>query len=223
MPFTLSHALEPSIDIRGTTNPASNLSIGDEPLGLGAVVSGKSGSLATITAISGGVATIGNLSGFSDSDVGKFIQFTGASNAGNNGTFLIVQVNSSSSVNVSNSGAIFPDANSGVINWTERYPYSLQDDLNYIRTDRALIKGTTYSADIPTYQRPTAIGTNISANLSNIAGKTTDAVIFNANKALYQETVAFGNTKITINSTGNLKHANVPTNAPRPRFQDEMI
>lgn len=218
MPFTLSHALEPSIDIRGTTNPASNLSLNDEPLGLGAVVSGKSGFLATITSVSSGIATIGNLSGFSDSDVGKFIQFTGASNAANNGTFLIVQVNSASSVNVNNSGAVFPDANSGSISWTERYPYSLQDDLNYVRTDRALIKGTTYSAAIPTYQRPTAIGTNVSANLSNIAGKTTDAVIFNANRAFYQATVVLSNSRITLTSAGNLKHANSTDTSGVPVF-----
>lgn len=218
MPFTLSHALEPSIDIRGTTSPASNLSISDEPLGLGAVVPGKSGVSSTITAVNSGIATIGGLSGFSDSDVGKFIQFTGANNAGNNGTFLIVQVNSASSVNVNNSGAIFPDANSGTINWVERYPYSLQDDLNYVRTDRAAIKGTTYSANIPTYQRPTAIGTNVSANLSNIAGKTTDAVIFNANRVFYQATVALSDSRITVNSTGNLKHVNTTDTSGIPIF-----
>ena len=56
--------------------------------------------------------------------------------------------------------------------WTERNPYSLQDDLNYERTDRAAIKGVGYDAPIPTYQRPTAVGTNVPANLSNIATKT---------------------------------------------------
>jgi hypothetical protein len=71
---------------------------------------------------------------------------------------------------------------------------TLEDDLNYIRTDRKLIKGTTNCYDnLPTYEKPNAIGTDINVNLTNIADKTTDVRVF-----IFRRTL---NNVVTSNST----------------------
>jgi hypothetical protein len=68
----------------------------------------------------------------------------------------------------------FSEAYAGT--WKINAPYALEDDVNFERTDRRLIKGTTnYYDAVPTYERPSAVGTAVPANLSNIAGKTLDA------------------------------------------------
>ena len=113
----------------------------------------------------------------------------------------------SSSVKVANAAGVASDAYSGSISWTERAPYTLEDDLNYVRTDRAAIKGVAFSAAIPLYQRPTAVGTDVPANLSNIAGKTTDAKALVINRKFSAVTTAATDTFITLTDTGNMKHA----------------
>lgn len=207
MTTTRLNALDQALDIAGSLIQSSSMTLVDEPNALGAVVSGQAGSAANVTTIGAGLVTITGLTGMTIASVGRFLSISGAASSGNNGTFLIVTYNSSNSVNVANASAIASDANNGSISWIERQPYSLEDDLNFIRTDRAAIKGTVFSAAIPTYQRPTAIGTNVPANLSNIAGKTTDAQGFIFPRVFRAATATNSTTFTTITSTGNLKHS----------------
>lgn len=201
--------LEQNVDIGGTTNHSDTLVSSEEPLGLGARVSGQSGSTASLTAFSGGLVTITGLTGMVTNSDGRFITISGAATPANNGTFEIVSFLSATSVQYSNSSATVPDANNGSISWIERNSYMLEDDLNYARTDRRLIKGTTNWYDpVPTYIRPTATSTSVDAHLTNIAGKTTDATGFITERVFYNVGVGIGNTKVTINSVGNLKHSN---------------
>lgn len=202
------NTLDQALDIAGSLAQSQSMVLADEPSGFGPAISGQTGSAASITTLSGIALTITGLTGMTSASVGRFLTIGGASNASNNGTFLIIAYNSSTSVNVSNGLGVASDPSSGSIIWTEREPYRLEDDINYIRSDRKLIKGTTNWYDaVPTYTRPTATSTNVPANLTNIAGKTTDAVAYVVNRAFYGQTVAATNTQVTVSSTGNLKHA----------------
>jgi hypothetical protein len=130
---TLSQAL----DIKGSENQDSSMNLSDEPLGLGTAIIGQSGVIASITV--GAVVVVSGLTGMSADSIGRFLTISGAANANNNGSFLIDSFNNASSVNIINALAA-TDANNGAISWIERNPYSLEDDINYIRTDRANIK-----------------------------------------------------------------------------------
>lgn len=207
MPTTRLNALDQALDVAGSLTQSSSLTLSEEASFLGSIVSGQTGSAANITTFSSGLVTLTGLTGMTVSSVGRFMTISGAASGGNNGTFLIAAYVSATSVSVANASGVASDANSGSIVWTERNPYSLQDDLNYVRTDRAAIKGAAFSAAIPTYQRPTAVGTNVPANLTNIAGKTTDAKALVINRRFPNASVAATDTGITISSTGNLKHA----------------
>jgi hypothetical protein len=201
------NALNQALDIAGSLFQTSTLTLADEMNGLGSPLAGQIGASASVTTVGAGNATITGLTGMSVGSVGMFLTLSGASSSGNNGTFLIDSFISATSVTVSNPSAVASDGNNGSIAWTERNPYSLQDDLNYERTDRSAIKGVGYDAPIPTYQRPTAVGTNVPANLSNIATKTTDAVAYNVNRAIFGIAVQDGYTQVTISSAGSFKHA----------------
>jgi hypothetical protein len=219
MPFPRQNALDQALDIAGSLFQTQTMVESEEPSGFGAPITGQTGAAASVTAFGAGVATITGLTGMTTDSVGRFLTVTGAASGGNNGTFLIITLNSATSVDISNPTGVAPDANNGAIVWTERWPYRLEDDVNYIRTDRKLIKGTTNWYDaIPTYTRPTATGTSVPANLSNIAGKTTDAVAYNVNRAFYGQTVAATNTLVTVTSVGNLKHADTTDRTGVPVF-----
>jgi len=168
----IDNRLDPALDIAGSLNQQENLVKNEEPLQYGSRIPGQIGFTASI--INSGVVTISGLSGMTDQSVGRFLTLFGATNSNNNGTFLITLFNSPTSVDIKNDNAV-NDLNNGHINWIERKSYSLEDDLNYIRTDRADIKGVGYSADVPTYFRCDDSVTPIPANLANIAGHTTDA------------------------------------------------
>lgn len=212
------NVLDQALDIAGSLVQSATMTLADEPNFLGAPFAGQTGSTASITTVAAGDATLTGLTGMTVASVGHFLTISGAANSGNNGTFLIDSFISSSSVTVSNPNAVASDPNNGSIGWAERNPYSLQDDLNFERTDRAAIKGVAYSAPIPTYQRPTAVGTDVFANLSNIATKTTDAVAYNVNRAFFGITVAAIDTLVTLSSAGNLKHADTVDNTGIPCF-----
>jgi hypothetical protein len=219
MTSTRLNALDQALDIAGSLTQSATATLANEPLGLGAALSGQTGATASITTFSGGLVTLTGLTGMTTQSVGQFLTISGAASAGNNGTFLIAAYVSATSVSVANASGVASDANSGSISWTERQPYSLEDDLNFVRTDRAAIKGVAFSAAIPTYQRPTAIGTNVPANLSNIASKTLDAHAWVVNRKFENAAVADTNTFITITSVGNLKHADA-TNRTGVPIQD---
>jgi len=76
-----------------------------------------SGATASITAAAGGKMTLTGLTGITRSMIGYGLVITGAASGGNNGTFPITDVLSSTSVMVSNGAAVAPDANNGAISW----------------------------------------------------------------------------------------------------------
>lgn len=176
----------------------------------------NSGNLATITAASAGLVTFGGLLNMTANSVGHFLTVTGAATSGNNGTFLIVAFNNSTSVQVSNASGVFPDANSGALVWVERLPYSLNDDLDFERSDRTYIKGVNYDQPIPVYTRPTLTGVNVDANLSNIAGKTLDAFARNVNRGQFNWPVE--QVLTDIYGSGSLKHADSVNQTGVPVF-----
>lgn len=216
--FSRFNALDQVLDIQGSPAQSSTRLLTDETSGFGAPLAGQTGAVASITTFSLGVATITGLTGMTANSVGNFLTITGAATGANNGTFLIVAFISAVSVSVSNAAGSAPDANNGAISWTERRAYCLNDDLDFERTDRAAIKGVAYNAAIPTYQRPTAIGTNVPANLSNIASKTTDAQGFFTNRRFGSVVVAGGDAFVTISSAGNLKHSDAVDKTGVPCF-----
>lgn len=110
---------------------------------------------------------------FTTASIGEFIRITGAVNPGNNGEWLITGYVNATTVVL---GQMPAPVNEGPgLAWTESLPYSLEDDLNYIRTDRSAIKGVNFKNAVPTYTDPTATGTPKTASLANIAGNTLDA------------------------------------------------
>lgn len=216
--FSRFNALDQILDIQGSFSQSSTKTLTDETAGFGQALVGQTGAAATVAAFGAGVATITGLTGMTANSVGNFLTISGAATVGNNGTFLIITFNSATSVDISNATGASPDANDGAIVWTERRAYCLNDDLDFERTDRAAIKGVAYDAAIPVYQRPTAIGTNVPANLSNIAGKTTDARGFIINRKFAGATVAATDTEITITSVGNLNHSDAVDKTGVPCF-----
>jgi hypothetical protein len=204
---TIEGKLDQQLDIAGALTHTATLPYSEESSMLGEAVSGQSGAAASITTFSTPTLTITGLTGMTAASVENFLTLSGAASGGNNGTFRIIAFNSATSVDVDNVAGVASDANSGSISWVERKAYSLETDTNYARSDRANIKGVAYDAAIPTYDLPTAVGTLIPANLANIAGNTTDAKLWGCDREALGETVAEGNTLITITDTGNLKHA----------------
>jgi len=71
-----------------------------------------------------GRARITGLSGVDASWVGVNITFAGAASAGNNGSFAVAQVNSPTSIDITNAGAVVNDGNNGAagFNWTISLP-----------------------------------------------------------------------------------------------------
>ena len=205
--FSRFNALAQDLDIAGSPTQLSTKTLTDETGGLGQAVAGQTGAAASITVFLAGIVTITGLTGMTANSVGRFLTVSGAATGANNGTFLITEFVSAASVKYSNSGGVAPDANNTAISWTERGPYTLNDDLDFERTDRTAIKGVAYDAAIPTYQRPTAIGTNVDANLTNVASKTTDAIGFFITRKVNNQAVAVTNTKVTPSGVGLFRHS----------------
>lgn len=206
--------LSESLDVAGSDTINANRSLSDEASGLGSVVSGGSG--ATLASNVGSAVTLTGGSSFTADSVGNFISIGGSSTSGNNGTFPITQFISGSSVVFTNSAISLPDASS--ISWIQRLPYSLQDDINFERTDRQLIKGVGFSAQIPIYNRPTATTTDLPTDLAHIAGKTTDARGFIANRKFYNVPVHPGDQQVEVVDAGNLKHSDAIDKTGIPCF-----
>lgn len=156
--------LDPFLDIQGVANVDQAKTLADENTATGAQTStGTGDSFAfaspTVTLTDAGAS-------FTSADIGRFITIAGATTGGNNGTFLIESVPTGTTLTYTNSSGA-AEAYTGT--WTINEPYTLEDDINFERTDRKLIKGTTnYYDDVPTFQRPSAIGTDIDKNLTNL-------------------------------------------------------
>lgn len=219
MGFSRKNSLDQALDIAGSLIQSQTMTLSEEPLGYGAPIAGQTGSAASVTSFATPVATITGLTGMTAASIGRMLTISGAASPGNNGTFLIIALNSATSVDITNAGAVAGDANNGSIVWTERRPYALEDDLNYNRTDHKLMKGTTNWYDaIPTYARPTATNVQVPANLTNIAGKTTDAVAYNVNRAFFGYNVVGTPSNVTVTSVGNFKHSDAIDRTGIPTF-----
>lgn len=216
MAATRLNAADQAIDVSGSLYQAQNYNLLDEPLGYGKPLDGQDGYTASIGNLTSTGVIVNGLTGMNLQSTGNFLQVSGASSSSNNGIFLIDEYISPTSVGISNPTAIANDI--GTIAWIERRAYSLEDDLNYERTDRAYIKGVPYWAPIPTYTRPDNPGVNIPASLANIAGKTTDAISYNISRALFNQAVAASNTLITPTSAGNLQHSSAANITGIPTF-----
>ncbi len=201
------NALDQALDIAGSILKSSSYTLADEANGLGPALAGQSGTAASLTTVTGGLQTVTGLTGMTAASIGDFLVIANGATPANNGEFRIAKYLSATSVQIANASAVASDGNNGSIQWTERKPYTLEDDLNYARTDRAAIKGVAYSAAIPTYTRPDAASTNVPASLANIAGKTTDAKALVTNRKFAAQTVAATNTFVTLTSAGNMKSA----------------
>jgi hypothetical protein len=169
-------SVDPKLDVRGVDTIDSARTLTEESSFFGKPQAGQTGAAASIVAgAAAGEMRVTGVTGMTAESVGRFLTITGAASGGNNGTFLISVFTGATSIDVVNAAAVIPDGNNGAISWTERDPYAIQDNIQFTQTDRAAIKGVAYDAAIPTYQRPDAIGTNVPANLSNIASNTLDA------------------------------------------------
>lgn len=212
--FVRSNMLDQALDIAGSLTKNQSRTLTDENNGFGSTV--VSGTVAVTSAVAAGIADITGLTGMTAASAGRFLTIAGDAQSANNGTYLIVEYVSATAVKISNSAAV---VSTGVGNtWTEHEPYSLADDLDCMRTDRKLMKGTSNWYDnVPTYQRPDAVGTLVPANLTNIASKTTDAKALIINK-LVESSVSASSTFITITDTGNLKHADAVNKLGVPCF-----
>jgi hypothetical protein len=204
---TRLNSLNQSLDISGSTTQISNANIADEPLKLGLPVVNQDGLTATIVTVVSNMVTISGLTGMSSNSITRFITISNSANSGNNGTFPIKSFISSGTVIYENSLAVLPDANNGSIHWVEREPYSLQDDLNYIRADRSQIKGVNFSEDVPSYRRADAIDVDVPTNLLNISNKTLDAKVQIIDRKRTNVIISSGSGFFTITDTGNLPHS----------------
>jgi hypothetical protein len=203
------NALDQELDIQGSLRQEQNRVLSDEPSQLGRPTGQTDAASSLVAGAPGGQMRVSSSLGiFSNADLTNFLTISGALTGSNNGTFAIVNFVDANTVDVLNASAAVPDGNNGVISLAERQPYSLEDDLNFERTDRRDIKGTTNFYDaVPTYQQTTNMGTNIPANLSNIATHTTDAMSLNKNLLVYASGVFSGTTNFLLSSPGNLKHS----------------
>lgn len=192
-------------DVRGTEDQNSGLDIGDESKHLGAPI-GPTGSNAFIASMNGAELTITGLNGLTPRSRGHELQLLNATTPSNNGSFPIKTYIDPDTVVIVNGAGSAPDANNGNISWIERNAYSLRDDLNYERSDRALIKGVDYDQLPPTYQQPTAIGTDIPTNLANISSNTLDAIAYLGNREVFGIDVLAGQSFITLFGADMLKH-----------------
>lgn len=191
------NAIDQELDVQGSLSVDNTRDLADEASGTGAQQATGTGD--TI----GGTApamTLTDAAGLFTADmVGSYITIAGATTGANNGTFLITGFTSATVITYENASGV-AEALPGT--WDVNRPYSLLDDLDFIRTDRREIKGTASHTDaVPTYQRPSAVGTNVPANLTNIAGKTTDAKTLCENRAFAAQSVASGDTDNDVTTT----------------------
>jgi len=209
-------SIDPKLDIRGSGSYNQDKDLIDESLSQGELI--NYGLTASIDSISDSFVTVTGLVGMDQESIGRFLYLLDADNAFNNGYFQIVSILSNSSVIIRNADAALPEANNGLISWEEREPYSISDDIDFARTDRKLIKGTTDFFDpIPTYERPDSTNVETPANLYNIAGKTLDAHTLIINKRV-NASINAGDGYFTLSEVGTLKHADPINNLGIPTF-----
>ena len=148
--------------------------------------------------------------------VGRWLTVSGATSAANDGQFVISSALGPTSLEFRNSSGVV-EAFSG--SYLINVKYSLVDDLNFVRTDRRAIKGTSEHYDaVPTYERPSAVGTSVPANLTNISGKTTDAKTLVGSRSQLSQTASRGDAFVTLASPGVFQHSDVVDRIGVPIF-----
>lgn len=170
--------IDPELDVQGRVSIVNTRSLTDEAAERGAQDGSQAtgnGSSDNVTAPDGNdvqTATVAGAS-FTASMVGKFVTVASMTNGANNGTFLVTAQTGTTISYVNASGVV----ESSISATFDVYaPYSAADNVDFNATDRKNIKGTaSHTTDVPTYVRPSAIGTSVPANLTNIAGNTLDA------------------------------------------------
>jgi hypothetical protein len=199
----LRNRLSQELDVQGSVITSNTRALSDETNGIGSQISTGTGD--TIGGTAPNMTLTDSGAAFTAQDVGRFLTISGATTPANDGSFLISSFTSGTVIGFQNAAGV-AEAFTGT--WTVTKPYALEDDLNFTRTDRKNIKGTaSHVTDVPTYQRPTAVGTNVPANLTNIASKTTDAKALVVNRKFSAQSVASSNQYILLSDAGNLKHA----------------
>jgi len=195
MSFTRKNLLDLALDIAGSLVRDDEMIIADENLGIGRQL--RVGSGASV-AVSGGVVTISGLNTMSGHQPGEFLKVYNGNGLFNDGygPFMITAINSGSEVVVSDPNADLSNGWSS-LDWTVHQAYSAEDDLNYARTDRKAIKGTTnYYDPIPTHTNPK--GEVLTLSLANLAGKTIDAKGFVLPRMILNRSVAANDTSHTL-------------------------
>lgn len=163
--------IDPELDVQGVLAINNARSLVDEQNERGPVDATGTGD--SFTGPASGLMTLTDAAAaFTAAAVGHYITIAGATSGGNNGTFLVTARTGTTITYVNAAGVA--EAYTG--GYTVFAPLSQKDHNEFDVTDRRAIKGTTNHYDaIPVYQRPDAVGTNVPANLTNIAGKTLDA------------------------------------------------
>jgi hypothetical protein len=87
----------------------------------------QSGSTASITNVINGVATVTGLTNMTMASVGRILTISGAGYSANNGSWVICNYGTSSSVQICNINAVQGDSNNGSITWSE------SDQVKFIR------------------------------------------------------------------------------------------
>lgn len=206
MAFNRKNALDQALDIAGSLLQEPGRNLAYESLGLGRLVSGSSAAADFGTPDGNNIQTIQSTAlNLTLDSTGRFLRVVGAFSGSNNGTFLIVSASLPLTASVLNAAGQPEVGNT--VTLEEHAPYSLEDDINFARSDRAYIKGVAFDAAVPSYQRPTAVGTNVSASLANIAGKTTDAKALVTTRAFLTGTMTSGTFFTVLNDTGMFPHA----------------
>jgi hypothetical protein len=160
-----ANALSQELDVQGSVTRSAAMTKADEALDKGVQISTGTGDTIGGTAPDMTLTDAG--ASFTVQDVGRYITIAGAPTGANDGTFLITSYSSGTSIGYENAAGVAEAAPAAA--WEINKPYSLEDDLNFTRTDRKDIKGTSsYEDAIPTYVRPSAIGTSVDKNLTNL-------------------------------------------------------
>ncbi len=77
----------------------------------------QSGTAATVSSVSGNIATLTGLATLTPGCVGQYVTISNGATAGNNGTWLITSYVSATSITIYNATASSSDANNGSIHW----------------------------------------------------------------------------------------------------------
>src|ERR1700722_19651244 len=116
MTTTRLSALDQALDIAGSLTQSDTYSTADEVNQYGAPI-GPSGTGLIIGTINATDVTILGLAGMTAQSVGNFLEISGSSHSGNNGSFLVDTFISAASVTIVNPNAVSPDSG---LTWQER-------------------------------------------------------------------------------------------------------